>query len=68
MTEYKLTPDNWRSWPQEFFQCEDSAPDEEFYREPRKVVHLDMYALQAVTDLYRELLPANGVIRDVRSS
>jgi len=68
MPEYKLRPDNWRSWPQEFFRCEDPAPDEQFYLEPRKVVHLDMYALQAVTDLYRELLPANGTILDLMSS
>ncbi len=68
MPEYKLTSDNWRNWPQEFFECEDPTPDEQFYREPRKVVHLDMYALQAVTDLYRELVPAGGVILDLMSS
>ncbi len=51
-----LTPDNWRHWPPEFFDREDPAPDEQFYLEPRKVVHLDLYALQAVTNLYRELV------------
>jgi SAM-dependent methyltransferase len=68
LTEYKLTPDNWRGWPKEFFECEDPAPDEQFYLEPRKVVHIDLYAIQAVTDLYRELLPANGIILDLMSA
>jgi SAM-dependent methyltransferase len=68
MTEYRLSADNWRSWPKEFFECEDPAPDEQFYLEPRKVVHLDMYAIQAVTELYRELVPPVGSILDLMSS
>jgi SAM-dependent methyltransferase len=68
MPEYKLNPNNWRKWPPEFFDREDPAPDEQFYDEPRKVVHLDLYAIQAVTDLYRELLPPGGVILDLMSS
>ena len=47
---------------------EDPAPDEQFYLEPRKVVHIDLYAIQAVTDLYRELVPANGVVLDLMSA
>jgi SAM-dependent methyltransferase len=31
-------------------------------------VHLDMYAIQAVTNLYRELVPAGGVVLDLMSS
>lgn len=68
MPEYQLTPNNWREWPREFFDREDPAPDGQFYDEPRKVVHIDMYAIQAVTDLYRELVPASGVILDLMSS
>jgi SAM-dependent methyltransferase len=68
MPDYELRPDNWQRWPQEFFDREDPAPDEQFYLEPRKVVHLDLYALQAVTDLYRELVPPGGVVLDLMSA
>ena len=68
MSEYELRADNWRTWPTELFDREDPTPDEQFYAEPRNVVHLDMYALQAVTDLYRELLPPGGVILDLMSA
>ena len=68
MPEYQLRADNWRTWPPEFFDQADPAPDEQFYAEPRKVVHLDLYAIQAVTNLYRELIPANSVILDLMSS
>ena len=68
MSDFELRADNWRMWPTEFFDREDSAPDEQFYQEPRPVVHLDLYALQAVTDLYRELLPPGGVILDLMSA
>ena len=68
MADHELRADNWQHWPQEFFDREDPAPDEQFYLEPRKVVHLDLYALQAVTDLYRELVPPNSVILDLMSA
>jgi SAM-dependent methyltransferase len=68
MPDYELRPDNWREWPAELFDREDSAPDERFYLEPRKVVHLDLYAIQAVTDLYRELVPPNSIILDLMSA
>ena len=68
MADYELRSDNWRHWPREFFDREDPAPDEQFYLEPRKVVHVDLYALQAVTDLYRELVPPNSVILDLMSA
>lgn len=32
----------------------DETPDEEFYREPRLVTHIDERAIAAVTQLYRE--------------
>lgn len=68
MPEYQLTANNWREWPAEFFDREDPTPDGQFYAEPRKVVHIDLYAIQAVMNLYRELVPANGVILDLMSS
>lgn len=68
MPDYVLRPDNWRTWPGELFDREDPAPDEQFYLEPRKVVHIDLYAIQAVTDLYRELVPPKGVILDLMSA
>jgi SAM-dependent methyltransferase len=68
MPDYELRPDNWRTWPAELFDREDPTPDGQFYQEPRKVVHLDLYALQAVTDLYRELVPPDSVVLDLMSA
>ena len=68
MPDYELRPDNWRNWPPEFFDREDTAPDEAFYLEPRKVVHVDLYALQAITEVYRELVPPGSVILDLMSA
>ena len=68
MSDYELRPDNWRTWPAELFDREDPTPDEQFYLEPRKVVHIDLYAIQAVTDLYRELVPPNSKILDLMSA
>jgi len=68
MPEYQLRADNWRTWPPEFFDQADPTPDEQFYVEPRKVVHLDLYAIQTVTNLYRELIPADSAILDLMSS
>lgn len=46
----------------------DSTPDELFYAEPRFVAHIDADAIAAVTALYRELFPLEGVILDLMSS
>ncbi|MGO9848800.1 MAG: methyltransferase domain-containing protein [Methylocella sp.] len=46
----------------------DTAPDELFYAEPRFVTHIDAGAIAAVTALYRELFPLEGVILDLMSS
>ena len=53
--------------PHAFARMDESA-DEEFYREPRLVTHIDDRAIAAVTQLYRETLPAGGAILDVMSS
>ena len=46
----------------------DSEEDELFYEPPRLVVHIDDGAIAALTDLYRALLPAGGVLLDLMSS
>jgi len=50
------------------FDKYDRSSDFLFYQHPRKVVHIDEGAIRAVTQLYRELLPANGAILDLMSS
>jgi SAM-dependent methyltransferase len=54
--------------PEEAFRRSDEAPDEEFYRTPRIVTHIDEGAIAAVTQLYRELFPTGGEILDLMSS
>lgn len=53
---------------EEVFRRYDESPDEEFYRTPRLVTHIDDRAIGAVTQLYRENFPADGAILDLRSS
>ena len=54
--------------PEEAFRRTDETPDEEFYRTPRIVTHIDDGAIAAVTQLYRELFPAGGEVLDLMSS
>jgi len=54
--------------PEEAFRRTDETPDEEFYRTPRIVTHIDDGAIAAVTQLYREHFPAGGEILDLMSS
>jgi SAM-dependent methyltransferase len=55
-------------FPEEAFRRTDEAPDEEFYRTPRLVTHIDEAAIAEVTQLYRDLFPAGGEILDLMSS
>ena len=55
-------------FPEESFRRTDETPDEEFYRTPRLVTHIDEPATAAVTQLYREFFPAGGEILDLMSS
>jgi SAM-dependent methyltransferase len=55
-------------FPADYFRRQDESPDELFYARPRLVTHIDAHAIAAVTALYREILPVNGVILDVMSS
>lgn len=50
------------------FRRYDETSDEEFYRQPRFVTHIDDAAIAAVTQLYREHFPAGGGILDLMSS
>jgi SAM-dependent methyltransferase len=50
------------------FRREDESPDAEFYAVPRFVTHIDDGAMAAVTELYRERLPAGGSVLDLMSS
>jgi hypothetical protein len=54
--------------PDRAFRRQDESPDEEFYRTPRLVTHIDDRAIAAVTQLYREYFPEGGVILDLMSS
>jgi SAM-dependent methyltransferase len=51
-----------------YFRRQDESPDPLFYVEPRFTVHIDDAAIAAVTAVYRELLPEDGVILDLMSS
>ena len=54
--------------PEDAFGRMDETPDEEFYRTPRLVTHIDERAIAAVTQLYRELFPAGEEVLDLMSS
>jgi hypothetical protein len=54
--------------PEAAFDKADRAPDTAFYAEPRFVTHIDDGAIAAVTQAYRETLPAGGVVLDLMSS
>lgn len=46
----------------------DESDDALFYRQPRLVAHIEPSSIEAVTQLYRELLPPGGAILDLMSS
>jgi SAM-dependent methyltransferase len=54
--------------PHSAFQRFDENPDEEFYRLPRFVTHIDEQAIAVVTQLYRRFFPPGGAILDLMSS
>jgi SAM-dependent methyltransferase len=47
---------------------EDESSDAEFYLLPRKVVHIDDGAIEALARLYTEVLPTGGRLLDLMSS
>lgn len=54
--------------PPEAFAKEDPSPDPLFYTTPRFVTHIDDGAIAAVTELYRDIFPAGGVVLDLMGS
>lgn len=54
--------------PDQAFRRQDESPDEEFYRMPRLVTHIDDRAIAAVTQIYREYFPEGGTVLDLMSS
>jgi SAM-dependent methyltransferase len=52
----------------EHFQRLDETADPEFYSFPRKVVHIDDAAIDAVKQFFAEVLPPNGMVLDLLSS
>ena len=54
--------------PRGFFARQDETDDARFYVQPRFVVHIDAATIAALTDVYREWLPADGAVLDLMSS
>jgi SAM-dependent methyltransferase len=54
--------------PQGAFTKIDGDADEVFYEAPRLVYHIDDNAVAALTEFYRAVLPAGGVLVDLMSS
>jgi SAM-dependent methyltransferase len=54
--------------PQSAFAKIDAEEDEIFYEPPRLVCHIDDGAIAALTEYYRLVLPAGGVLLDLMSS
>ncbi len=64
--ETKETKDfSQRDFLPEDFAREDEDPDEQFYRTPRFVSHVDETALSTVEDLYGRLIPKGSRILDL---
>ena len=55
-------------FPPDFFRRMDESADPEFYREPRFVTHIDDATIAALTQVYRELIPAGSSVLDLMSS
>src|SRR4051812_45567160 len=56
------------AYPSRAFEREDPTDDGQFYSWPRKVVHIDDGAIEALTSVYEELLPRHGVVLDLMSA
>ena len=55
-------------YPPEHFQRTDESNDSLFYSFPRLVVHIDQQAIEAVGQLFRDLIPPGVVVLDLMSS
>ena len=54
--------------PARFLRRMDESPDEEFYLTPRFVPHIDQATIDALTEFYREFIPAGSRVLDLMSS
>jgi SAM-dependent methyltransferase len=63
-----MTADSLPELPPDAFAKEDPEDDAAFYAVPRLVTHIDDTAITALTELYRQVLPANGAVLDLMSS
>jgi SAM-dependent methyltransferase len=52
----------------DFFRRVDESDDEEFYRWPRRVVHIDDDAIATVGEIYASLIAPGSIILDLMSS
>jgi hypothetical protein len=60
--------DDGLALPQGAFTKIDAEEDELFYEPPRLVCHIDDGAIAALTEFYRTVLPAGGILLDLMSS
>src|SRR4051794_1276868 len=60
--------DDTLSLPAGAFARIDEEADELFYAPPRLVHHIDDHAVAILTEFYRRVLPAGGVLLDLMSS
>ena len=54
--------------PPTAYTRDDESPDDHFYLPPRKVVHIDDEAIDALGRLYADVLPRDGRVLDLMSS
>ena len=55
-------------FPEQFFQRQDESVDEDFYRQPRFVTHIDDATILSLTEFYRQVLAPNSRVLDLMSS
>jgi SAM-dependent methyltransferase len=55
-------------FPPNFFRRIDETDDGDFYSFPRLVTHIDDATIAALTQVYRELVPAGGSVLDLMAS
>ena len=56
------------NYPPGSFEREDESDDGWFYASPRLVVHIDEGAIAAVSQLFKDLIPADSAVLDLMSS
>jgi len=55
-------------FPADYFRKQDPSDDDMFYVHPRKVVHIDDHAINALSEQFAQLLPPSGDYLDLMSS